>query len=61
MGVHEEPLPNPADILASIVASGFYDLPTPTCFEVLDRQDYCGPLMAGIQSYRTYLRNEFGG
>eukprot|EP00965_Chrysotila_dentata_P107838 3561955-Pleurochrysis_carterae.AAC.1 len=36
LGVHEEPLSNPADILALVMAAVFYDLPTPTRFEVLD-------------------------
>eukprot|EP00965_Chrysotila_dentata_P017426 579086-Pleurochrysis_carterae.AAC.3 len=48
LGVHKEPLLNPAEILALVMASVFFDPPTPTCFEVLDRLDPRGPKMAAV-------------
>eukprot|EP00965_Chrysotila_dentata_P262429 6214565-Pleurochrysis_carterae.AAC.2 len=55
LGVHEEPLSNPADILALLMASVFFDLPTPTHFEVLDRLGPRGPKMAGILTKQSQL------
>eukprot|EP00965_Chrysotila_dentata_P115900 3831414-Pleurochrysis_carterae.AAC.1 len=55
LGVHEEPLSNPADILALVMASVFFDLPTPTRFEVLDRLGPRGPKMAGILAKHSQL------
>eukprot|EP00965_Chrysotila_dentata_P206745 6183715-Pleurochrysis_carterae.AAC.1 len=55
LGVHEEPLSNPADIIALVLASVFFNLPTPTRFEVLDRLDPRGPKMAGILAKQSQL------
>eukprot|EP00965_Chrysotila_dentata_P165907 5477571-Pleurochrysis_carterae.AAC.2 len=55
LGVHEEPLSNPADILALVMASVFFNLPTPIRFEVLDRLDPRGPKMAGILAKQSQL------
>eukprot|EP00965_Chrysotila_dentata_P072866 2408624-Pleurochrysis_carterae.AAC.1 len=37
------------------MAAAFYDLPTPTRFEVLDRLDPRGPKMAGILAKQSQL------
>eukprot|EP00965_Chrysotila_dentata_P082612 2726456-Pleurochrysis_carterae.AAC.1 len=37
------------------MAAVFFDLPTPTRFEVLDRLDPCGPMMAGILTKQSQL------
>eukprot|EP00965_Chrysotila_dentata_P253286 6211169-Pleurochrysis_carterae.AAC.1 len=48
-------LSNPADILALVFASVFFDLPTPTRFEVLDRLGPRGSMMAGILAKQSRL------
>eukprot|EP00965_Chrysotila_dentata_P111856 3699250-Pleurochrysis_carterae.AAC.1 len=54
-GVGYDHLSNPADILALVMAAVFFDLPTPTRFEVLDRLDPRGPKMAIILTKQSQL------
>eukprot|EP00965_Chrysotila_dentata_P223712 6193739-Pleurochrysis_carterae.AAC.2 len=53
--MHEEPLSNPTDILGLVMAFVFFDLPTPTHFEVLDRLDPRGPKIARILATQSQL------
>eukprot|EP00965_Chrysotila_dentata_P260797 6214035-Pleurochrysis_carterae.AAC.1 len=55
LGLQQEPLSRPQDVLALVIASTFSDLPIPNRFELLARLDPSQPQMAGILARESQL------